>query len=821
MERFIVLNLRRLREKKLRTTISIVGIASGVALVVAMLSLLTSVNATADATIDLLGGARYEVSAPLGIDDALLDDVATVPGVTGVRRFVQTPVLVDGQFGWLVALDADATVGKTRTPATKAASMSTPVARALASVTGLRNGSAFASTDPLSIVSRDGHETRMRSLGDVPPALRGQFANRFVAADVDTALRLSGMAYPPTVAVFGNPTEAALRKVVGSQAVVQSTSERITQARHTFEVLFSSLSIMGTMGLIVGGFLLFNTMNMAVLERSHELASLRALGSDRRSIWRAIFAEAALLGAVGSALGLLFGAMLARSVVATIPDAFARAIGTPLRASVPAALLIPSWAAGLIISLLAAISPARRTLQIEPIEALRPEQLSSMDGGVTVHWIAAAISLSLFIVVAVVGNETIPSTLSLGLGICATLLVTWAFALPITRFVRAVACRLGPNGRLAALSLERAPRRVWATTATVMISIVVAVAATGVSVNLRSTMSRDLDVGYKTDFWLGTTASDNIGLTGLPTEWAAQIAAIPGVRSVAGARWISTNRGDHTVGIFGVLGDSSYSFYRNAGDEQRATMRAGRGVIVLRQYARTYGTKVGDVIDIPGATPPLRLPVLAINDGIVASSGGLINLSMDQFAKHFGMAAVTTYEAQLAPGADPEAVKQALTAIARTAPFPVHVYSAKEFVEPGQKAGDQVLSLIAMVLLVIVICAGIAVLNTLLASVLERTREIAVFRAIGATRRQLVQSVVYEALAIGLAGGLLGTIIGSFLHAVLMERLREWTSFHIVYAFSPLTAVLALLSGVGIALIGSSIPARRVARLDLLGALAR
>ncbi len=821
MERFFILNFRRLREKKLRTAISIVGVASGVALVVAMLSLLTSVDATARSTVQILGGAKFEVISPGGVDEALASDLASVVGVAGVRRFVQAPVLVDGAFGWVVAIDPESRAVATLQLPRKKAVLATPVARALASVTGLRSGSAFSSSGVVSIVGQDGHEVRERSSGEAPSDLGGYFANRFVAADVDTALRLSGLPRATTVAVFGTPTQSALREVVGKRASVESTNKRVAQARHTFEVLFSSLSIMGTMGLVVGGFLLFNTMNMAVLDRRHELASLRALGSDRRSILKAILAEAALLGAIGSLLGIVLGAMLARSVISTIPDAFARSIGTPLRSSVPAILLAPAWAIGVIVSLVAAIGPARRTLRIEPIEALRPEEANTGDDGVRIHWPATAAAVALFVMVATVGNATIPSTVSLGLAIAATLLLTWALASPITIFVQAVARSLGSSGRLAALSLERAPRRVWATTATVMVSIVVAVAATGVSMNLRTTLGRDLETGYKSDFWVSTTASDNISLTALPTDWEAKIASIPGVRSVAGNRWISMPNGDRTVGILGILGDSAFSFYRGAADEPRSLMRAGKGAIVVRQYARPYGTKVGDVIDVPGAVPPLRLPVVAITEGVVASSGGLVAISMELFTKHFGLSAVTTYEAQLLPQADHRAVQRALMKLATTAQHPVKVFTAEQFVAPGKKAGDQVLSLIAMVLLVIVVCAGIAVLNTLLASVLERTREIAVLRAIGATRRQLVRSVVCEALAIGLAGGLLGTAIGSFLHAVLIERLREWTSFHMEYAFSPLTTALAVLSGIGIALIGSSIPARRVAHLDLLSALAR
>jgi putative ABC transport system permease protein len=124
-----------------------------------------------------------------------------------------------------------------------------------------------------------------------------------------------------------------------------------------------------------------------------------------------------------------------------------------------------------------------------------------------------------------------------------------------------------------------------------------------------------------------------------------------------------------------------------------------------------------------------------------------------------------------------------------------------------------------LVLLVITICAGIALLNTLLASVLDRTREVAVLRAIGATQKQLVRSVLVESLAIGITGGIIGAVAGTILHRIIISRIAEMTSYHIVGSFAPLTLLMAISAGIAIALVGGFIPSRRIARLDLLSAL--
>jgi putative ABC transport system permease protein len=807
LDNFRVLNLRRLRERKLRTVASLLGIASGIALVVAMLSLLTSVQATAASTVDLLGGATSEVSALKPLTAQQVQAIRSVPGVIRTARFVQTPVLVDGTFAWLIAIDDD--------PA-----LATNSSRSLGSVTGLTVGPALRRMQKINITSPDGLTTTVNGSAISPPQLDELYAGKFIAADMKTALSLQprgGSPVPVSILIIGKADQRAIQKAIGTSGRVEATTARITRARRVFQVLFSSLSILGTMGLVVGGFLLFNTMNMAVLDRRHEIAAMRALGGSRRTIWTGLMGEAFLLGAVGSAIGLVLGAGLARAVVSSAPDAFARTIGTPLRPSVPASLLLPVWSVGVLTAFVAAIGPVRRTLHIQPIEALRPEEVRTTDSGVTVHSIPIALGLIWLVVLTF--TRTIPSVLSVGTALIPLMLLTYGFAQPISAFVCALAKRLGRSGELAALSLQRSPRRVWATTTTVIVSIAIAVASTATVINLQTSNKADLDVIRYSAFWLGTTSGDNVGLTALPGSWDAKIANIPGVQAVAGSRWIATNAKGHSIGVLGIKGDSSYAFYRLASDAAREAMRAGKGVIVTTQYLHTFKAKVGDLIELPGAVPPIVLPIVGTSTGITATSGGLVNVSMDLFTKHYGISGLSFYEAQLTPDADPVAVRKALDSLVATAPFPVQVHTGDEFAATATKAGDQVLSLVGLVLLVITICAGIALLNTLLASVLDRTREVAVLRAIGATQKQLVRSVLVESLAIGITGGIIGAVAGTILHRIIISRIAEMTSYHIVGSFAPLTLLMAISAGIAIALVGGFIPSRRIARLDLLSAL--
>ena len=812
-DRFRVLNLRRLGEHRLRTATSMIGVASGVALIVAMSSLLTSVTATAESTVRLLGGAAFEIVGTQNSSSEVVNSVAAVAGVTSTRRLVEAPVLVDGTLSWLVAIDAEPTGA-----APAKSILNSREARELAAVVGVAGGSKLALGEH-RVTGLNGR-TNTVEITAASRLLRSRYGGHILVADMNTALRLRGIARPDSLLVFGTPTEASLVDAVGNAGVVQPVRDRVTRAKNTIQLLFSSLSILGAMGLIVGGFLMFNTMNTAVLDRRRDMATLRSLGSDRRSIWRGILGEAFVLGVLGSALGVVLGMAMARGVVALIPDAASRVIGTQLSPSTPWWLLVAGFVFGVATSLIATISPAKRTLQIEPLEALRSDIDLGNDPRLRVHPIPLAAGLVLALGVAFTENSTVPPWLALASCVVALLLIVAGAGQFIVALVSRFARFLGPSGELAAISLQRSPRRVWATTATVIVSIAIAVTTTGLLVNFRSTATRDAQSLQDPDFWIGTTPGDTIAVTGLPTTWTNQLRAIPGVRKIAATRWLVTETGGHIVGVQGVFGDSSYSFTRLAPPQARANMLAGRGAIVIRGFATTFHVEERDMISIPGATPPLRLPIVAVTNGVAPNSGGMVNISHDLFAKHFGIDSFARYEIIVDPSANKKSVRIAIDRVTKSAGFPVKTYTGKQFYSDYSKASDQLLSMVAMILLVIVLCAGIAVLNTLLASVLERERELGVLRAIGATQKQLVRSVVREGLAIGVVGSILGAVFGALFHWVAVTRIGAITLFHVAYRFSIETMILAVVSGVAIAYLGAFTPARRVAKMDLLNALA-
>ncbi|WP_419552915.1 FtsX-like permease family protein [Candidatus Poriferisodalis sp.] len=796
LDRFRLLHLRRLRDHRLRTAVSVLGIASGVGLIVAMSSLLTSATATADATVALLGGARYEVTVATADLERARDAIADVERVEGVRHFVEVPMMIDDVQGWLVALeDRD---GLTTRPA-----------KALAATTGIRTGSALPVSGRHVLTGPTGQPMAGQIAGRAEPELRDRYGGRVAVADLETALRLRGRTGTETLLVHGQPDPTALATAAGD-ADIREAANRVIQARNTIGVMFTMLSILGAMGLVVGGFLLFNTMNMTVLDRRHEIASLRALGGDRRMILTGVLAEAATLGAVGSALGLVLGTAMARSVIATVPDAFARAIGTPLQTSVPATLLVVAWLLGVATAMASAIVPARRALRIEPLEALRPEVQPS-EHHLTRRWWLIGAGVLLFV---------IPSgRMAFGAAMAGLLCIAAGAAPFIIAMTVGIARRLGASGELAATALKRSGRRVWGTTTVVMIAVAIAVTTSGLAVNLRDTTNENLSTILGSDFWIGTTSGDNIALVGLPTAWTTEFESIEGVRSIAANTWVPAESGPHIVGVQGVYGDSAYSFTRLATDDARARMAAGEGAVVIKQTALTFGYEVGDIIDIPGATPSLRLPIVAITGAIAPGSGGMVNISHDLFAAHYGIDSFARYEVQLEPGADPSAVREQLDRI--TAGHRVQIFTGEEFGADARQSSDQILALIAMMLLVIVTCAAVALLNTLLASTLERTNEFAVLRAIGATKRRIVTSVATEALAIGLTGAVLGAVAGSAYHASLVSTIRAITAFDIDYAFSPAAFAAAILTGIAIAGAGAILPCRRANRLDILNALAR
>jgi putative ABC transport system permease protein len=796
LQRFRVLHVRRLRQRPLRSLLSIVAMMAGVGLIVAMLGLLTSVTATARSTTALWGGASVEISRPGGVLPSVKESLRDLQGAEGIADFVKVPVLVDGESGWLVALEP--------------VPVQEGMGAVLAGVHGVQAGSAFARQDRLSITGFTGHTTRIASR-PVARMLDSRFSGRFVAADLQTALRLRGLPLPDALLIYGDVSPSTIRAVVGPHVAVRTRTDRIRQARQSLQTVIASLSILAVMGLVVGAFLLFNTMNMAGLERRKEFAALRALGSDRRSLWLGMMGEAIFLSGVGSVLGCVLGAAMVGGVVATIPDLFSGIVGAPLLASVPWQLFAVGLVAGIATAVIAAAIPLRHVLQIAPVEALRPDVGPLPGDAPTFAAVPVAGGIAMLVGASVLPPGRVGFQYQVIGLLAGAVLLSYGCAPLVTRLVSAVARSTRADGRLAAISLERAPRRVWTTTATIILSVASAVATAGIAANMRVTLRSDLRVVQGSDFWISTTTGDNIPLIGLPEDWETKLRGVPGVVSVSGSRFLVAGSGSHEVAILGVRGRSLMPLNALNSAAARDLVRLGKGV-ALR-------LSVGDRMAIPGASPPLRMRVASVNSVFAPTEGGALAISADLLGKHFGVRSLASYEVTIAGDADPERVRRSLLAIVGGSPFPVKVISGREVARSTIRSGDQIQSLIGMTLLVTVICAGIALLNTLTASVLERTRELALLRAMGGTASQIGRSVTCEAFAMASTGALLGGLFGSYLHWIGVRILRQTSPFHIVYRFSAVVVAVTVIAALLVTVIGSLLPARRAAGAEVLTSL--
>jgi putative ABC transport system permease protein len=310
-------------------------------------------------------------------------------------------------------------------------------------------------------------------------------------------------------------------------------------------------------------------------------------------------------------------------------------------------------------------------------------------------------------------------------------------------------------------------------------------------------------------------------LVDLPRTWADQIRKIPGVKEVSTIRYSVIPNGGHLYGVAGFTGATNYLYVRAPTAEGRAAVLNGTGVLVGRSYAKQWNTKVGDTIDLPGARPARRMKVVGIGEGVVAPTGGSVAVSLDVYKQAYGSNAPTLLDVVTEPAADRVAVKQQIEQLVKDDGFPARVIPGDRFVDDVVESGNQSISLMAMMLLVITLCSGVALLNALLASVMSRTQQLAVLRAIGATQKTLRRSVATEALSMGLVGGLFGAIAGAVLHRLTLDALVEMTGYHMIYQFSPLTMILAMVASAGIAVIGGWAPTRRVAKMDLLSQLSR
>ncbi len=614
--------------------------------------------------------------------------------------------------------------------------------------------------------------------------------------------------------------EAALGtgySIATKEEQAQSATQQITAFLGV--VTYALLGFAG-IAVLVGIFLILNTFSMLVAQRTRELGLLRALGAGRSQVMRSVLTEALLLGTAGSTLGLGAGIGLAAALKSLTGHVGVDLSGTTLVVNWPAPAA--AYAVGVLVTLIAAYLPARRAARISPMAALREA------GAPTAASLPARTTIGVVLLAGggacLYGAATHHATLATGAGLLGAGIVTTLTSLVILgpALARIIVHTLGAPypalfgtvGRMSRLNAVRNPRRTGATAGALMISLSLVGTVAVLAASLTTSVDRDIDRTFGADYIVTGNGQQPIG-----PDITARVRALPAVAAVTRQRYAVAHLDGFQViasGVDAATVDQAVKPQYVTGST--ADVAAGK-LMVDETTANADHLKVGSPVELHflnGNTATLTVGAITKPPAGAGKDAGTFEVSLDTLTKYAPEAKDFTLYLNAAPGA----AKQLGAALdSALAGYPqVSVQSQAEYKNQITGQVDTVLYLVYALLALAILIAVLGVINTLALSVVERTREIGLLRAVGTSRRQIGRLIRLESVLIAVHGALLGLGLGL---AWGIAGQRVLTLYGITALSIPWTTILAVLAGSALAGLAAAIlPAMKAARTEVLTAIA-
>jgi len=610
-------------------------------------------------------------------------------------------------------------------------------------------------------------------------------------------------------------------EVVSATAEAEDQADEVSQFTSIFRYF---LLAFGAIALFVGAFVIFNTLSITVAQRTREFATLRTLGATRRQVLGSVILESLVIGLLASLVGLGLGLLLAEGI-----EALFGSLGVELPTAdrvFATRTIVVSLAVGIGITLLAGLFPAIRATRVPPISAVR-------EGATLPHgrfhrftpWVAGLVIVGSLLLLARAmftdelgtGDRLISIAggvllLFLGVAMLSSKLVT-----PIAAVVGIPARRGGgAAGRLASGNSVRNPARTAATAAALMIGIAlvsfIATLTNGMKASNREAIEEQIAADYV------VTSQD--GYTPFVAAAGDAIAASPAAEVVTSVRSDAGVVDDVTTEVGGIEPDTiadAYVFDWQEGDESVLATLGMKNAVVTSNYADDHDVALGDVLTLRSTAdkaaqitvvgtfePPPFYPLIES----VNVSTQLFDSLYDRPRNRWTWANV--------PG-DPNDENRAQLEAA-IAGFPdTQLETREEWIQREDADFNEFISFLYVMLTLAVFVSVFGMINTLVLSVYERTREIGMLRAIGMTRRQVRRMIRQESIITALIGAAIGLPLGIFLAALVNRALSE---FDVSFAIPWVQLVILTIVAIVIGILAAIMPARRAARLDPLQAIA-
>ncbi|WP_147268635.1 ABC transporter permease [Sphaerisporangium album] len=600
----------------------------------------------------------------------------------------------------------------------------------------------------------------------------------------------------------------------GQDIAASSAAAAKTQVDHLQLMLFA----LAAAALLVGALLIANTFSIVITQRTRELAVLRAAGATGAQVLWSVLGEALLVGFTASVAGIGLGVATAAGL-RDLAGAFGITLPDGGLVVAPRTMIV-AFAVGVGVTVFSAIGPARRAASVAPVEAMRRSAAASAPGGrvrtITGWGMTGIGASSLVAVLAGSGSLALVGAAALA-AIAGLALLGPALTPRLARLIGRPLDATGIPGRLARESAARTPRRTAATALALALGLALISFMTVLATSIKDSIQRSYTEVITADYVIESARNEMLG--GLSHHVHHHVGELPEVAVASRLRYGHWKDGAHTNALTAVdpVTLPRVTSLRMAAGDLNAI--SGGGVVLAERAARERHLALGDSLPMTfSRTGTQRLPVVGLlrdRDAQALSTDYII--SLDTYSRNYRENMDASVFVKVADGVSDAAAKKAITA--KLADHPTAQLRDQAAAVAGRTMSiDQILGLVSVLLMLTILIALMGITNTLALSIIERTREIGLLRAVGMTRGQLRWMIRGEAVLIAVLAIVVGVGLGIAFAAGTVSALGSTAELALVVPAGRLVLVVAVATLAG--LLAGMLPARRAAKLDVLTAIA-
>lgn len=833
---------------KLRLGLTIVGVGLGVAVFTSIRIANVSTMESFYNTIEAISGrAQLQIAAgESGFDERLLWRLRGIKRVEALAPVVQSTSRVEGARGELIIISgvdlvADKAMrdyylkfGKDKADPLKLLtdSNSILIGEAFAARNGIKEGSQinlFTPSGKTSFTVRG-----LLALKGPAEALGGNFALMDIAA-AQTAFskigRLSRIDVTLEKGADIDQVAGALQERIGTAADVQRPERRketVDKMLRSFQVNLTALSLIA---LFVGTFMIYNTVSFSLLMRRKEIGILRSIGTKRAAIGALFLLEAFAIGLLGSAFGLVLGIAFSKFALKMMSETVSALfiLVSAQKITITNGTIILALSVGLFSSLGSALAPIIEAARVKPSEALQAAGHEIRQGRAYGKYtlLGAALLLSSFFLSR---PSPVFDTPIFGYITCFVLVLGASFVVPgalvflCDRVLPLLRGALRGEVILAKANLRSNISRASAATAALMASFAMVVSVGIMIASFKKTINTWVDQAVRADLVINQ-ASPVAGVAALKMgeNLGKDLLKLKGVKEIDGFLGLNVNFKGEQV----FLAAADFDVYRKyghfafkEGEQEKAIdgLISGGGGLVSENFAERFKVRHGDTIELASPSGPLRLEVA----GVIldyTSERGTVTIDRSLYKRYWRDDLVDTFGVFLEPGYKADEVAMRIKESLGDK-YDLFVMTNKKFKAEIMALLDQSFSIAYALQLIALLVAVLGITNSLLASIIERERELGIMRAIGSMQRQIKKLIVIEAVFMGIIGQIIGIATGTAVSLVLIYVINKQSFGWTLQVAIPYALVLSSMAGIlAASALAAYFPARRAAQMDLGAAL--